>query len=74
MAVLNPKKQRLGRPLQAVHGRVLKAIRANKLYGLWNAQPANIVDRIKKGWHIFPVTTEETANIGRAFTKRTMPV
>ena len=60
--------------MQVVHGRVLAAIKANKRYGLWNAQPENIVARIKEGWRIFPVTTPETAKIGRAFTKRTMPI
>ena len=64
---LNPR-------MQTVHTRVLNAIKANKRYGLWNAQPENIVERIKEGWRIFPVTTPETAKIGRAFTKRTMPV
>lgn len=53
--------------------RVLAAIKANHKFGLWNAQLDNVIDRIKEGWRVIP-GNEATAQKGRAFTNRTMPV
>ncbi len=53
--------------------RVLAAVKANHKFGLWNAQADNVVERIKEGWRVIPAD-EATAQKGREFTKRAMPV
>jgi 4-hydroxy-2-oxoheptanedioate aldolase len=60
--------------LQEARGRIFAACRANGLAFLEVCSPTNIVARLDEGVRIVAGGREETARIGRAHQKRTMPV
>ena len=59
-------------PLQQARARVLAATKASKIFFLNTVSPGNVVDMIKEGVMIGPAS-QQAAEIGRKFTKRTMP-
>src|SRR6266513_2535771 len=59
-------------PMQAARARVLAATKASKIFFLNSMSPDNVIDMIKEGVMIGPANKEAT-EIGRKFTKRTMP-
>lgn len=60
--------------VQQAQDRVLAACKANKVKFLHAATPKTIVDWIDRGAMVIETQSEEVAKIGRAYTKRTMPV
>jgi 4-hydroxy-2-oxoheptanedioate aldolase len=58
--------------MQAARAKVLAATKANKIFFLNSMNADNVVDMIKEGVMIGPAN-ERTADIGRKYTKRTMP-
>lgn len=60
-------------PVQKAQARVAAACKANNVRFLHGATPKTIVDWLQKGAMVIE-SNEETAKVGRAFTKRTMPV
>ena len=58
--------------LQAARAKVFAATKATKIFFLNSMNADNVVDMIKEGVMIGPAN-ERTAEIGRQFTKRTMP-
>lgn len=73
-----PKKgdgeQHFAPAVQQAQDRVLAACKANKVPFLHAATPSTIVDWIKRGAMVIEAGSEEVAKVGRAYTKRTMPV
>jgi 4-hydroxy-2-oxoheptanedioate aldolase len=59
-------------PMQAARAKVLAATKASKIFFLNSMSPDNVVDMIKEGVMIGPAS-QQAAEIGRKFTKRTMP-
>lgn len=59
--------------VQQAQDRVLAACKANKVRFLHAATPQTVVDWIQRGAMVIEAT-EEVAKVGRAYTKRTMPV
>jgi 4-hydroxy-2-oxoheptanedioate aldolase len=59
--------------VQRAQARVAAACEANSVRFLHGASPETIIDWLKKGAMVIE-SNEETAKVGRAFTKRTMPV
>src|SRR3954466_2309402 len=59
-------------PLQAARARVLAATKASRIFFLNTVNATNVVDMIKEGVMI-GTGSPEAAEIGRKFTKRTMP-
>ena len=60
--------------VQQAQDRVLAACKANKVSFLHAATPQTIMDWIKRGAMVIEAGSEEVAKVGRAYTKRTMPV
>ncbi len=58
--------------MQAARAKVLAATKASKIFFLNSMSADNVVDMIKEGVMIGPAN-QKAAEIGRAFTKRTMP-
>ena len=58
--------------MQAARSRVFAATKASKIFFLNSMNADNVVDMIKEGVMIGPAS-REAAEIGRKFTKRTMP-
>jgi len=58
--------------MQQARARVLAATKANKIFFLNSMNADNVVDMIKEGVMIGPAS-QQAAEIGRKFTKRTMP-
>jgi hypothetical protein len=58
--------------MQAARGKVLAACKANHIPFLNSLSAADVVDMIKEGVMVGPAS-EQTAEIGRKFTKRQMP-
>jgi 4-hydroxy-2-oxoheptanedioate aldolase len=58
--------------MQAARAKVFAATKASKIFFLNSMNPNNVVDMIKEGVMIGPASPE-AAEIGRKFTKRTMP-
>jgi 4-hydroxy-2-oxoheptanedioate aldolase len=58
--------------MQAARAKVLAATKAAKIFFLNSMNANNVVDMIKEGVMIGPAS-QEAAEIGRKFTKRTMP-
>jgi hypothetical protein len=58
--------------MQAARARVLAATKTSKIFCLNSVTADNVVDMIKEGVMIGPAS-QEAAEIGRKFTKRTMP-
>jgi 4-hydroxy-2-oxoheptanedioate aldolase len=58
--------------LQAARAKVFAAVRSNKLFFLNAMTPDNVVEMIKEGVMI-GAANERAAEIGRQYTKRTMP-
>lgn len=58
--------------LQAARSKVFAAVRSNKLFFLNAVTPDNVVDMIKEGVMI-GAASQRAAEIGRQYTKRTMP-
>jgi 4-hydroxy-2-oxoheptanedioate aldolase len=58
--------------LQAARARLLAATKASKIFFLNTVNASNVVDMIKEGVMI-GTGSQEAAEIGRKFTKRTMP-
>jgi 4-hydroxy-2-oxoheptanedioate aldolase len=58
--------------MQAARSRVFAATKAAKIFFLNSMNATNVVDMIKEGVMIGPAS-QEAAEIGRKFTKRTMP-
>ena len=58
--------------MQAARAKVLAATKAAKIFFLNSMNPNNVVDMIKEGVMIGPAS-EQAAEIGRKYTKRTMP-
>jgi ABC-type sugar transport system substrate-binding protein len=58
--------------MQAARAKVLAATRASKIFFLNTVTPDNVVDMIKEGVMI-GAGGQRAAEIGRAFSKRTMP-
>ena len=59
--------------VQHAQDRVLSACKANNVRFLHAATPQTIVSWIQRGAMVIEAT-EEVARVGRAYTKRTMPV
>jgi 4-hydroxy-2-oxoheptanedioate aldolase len=60
--------------VQQAQDRVLAACKANKVSFLHAATTLTIVDWIKRGATVIETNSEDVAKLGRAYTKRTMPV
>jgi 4-hydroxy-2-oxoheptanedioate aldolase len=58
--------------MQAARAKVLAATKANKIFFLNSMNANNVVDMIKEGVMIGPAS-QEAAEIGRKYSKRTMP-
>jgi 4-hydroxy-2-oxoheptanedioate aldolase len=58
--------------MQRARGRVLAACKANKRFFLNSLGPNDVIDMIKEGVMIGPAS-QQTAEIGRKYTKREMP-
>ena len=58
--------------MQGARSKVLAATKANKIFFLNTMNADNVVDMIKEGVMIGPAS-EKAADIGRKYTKRTMP-
>ena len=58
--------------MQAARAKVFAATKASKIFFLNTMSADNVVDMIKEGVMIGPAS-QQTAEIGRKFTKRTMP-
>ena len=58
--------------MQAARAKVFAATKASKIFFLNSMNASNVVDMIKEGVMIGPAS-EQAAEIGRKFTKRTMP-
>ena len=58
--------------MQAARARVFAATKASKIFFLNSMNADNVVDMIKEGVMIGPASPQ-AAEIGRKFTKRTMP-
>ena len=58
--------------MQAARAKVFAATKASKIFFLNSMDASNVVDMIKEGVMIGPAS-EQAAEIGRKFTKRTMP-
>jgi len=59
-------------PMAAARAKVLAACKANHKFFLNSLGPNNVVDMIKEGVMVGPAS-QETAEIGRKYTKRQMP-
>jgi 4-hydroxy-2-oxoheptanedioate aldolase len=58
--------------MQAARAKVFAATKANKIFFLNSMNADNVVDMIKEGVMVGPAS-QQAAEIGRKFTKRTMP-
>ena len=58
--------------MQAVRSKVFAATKANKVFFLNSMNAANVIDMIKEGVMIGPAS-QQAAEIGRKYSKRTMP-
>jgi hypothetical protein len=56
----------------AARAKVFAACKANKIFFLNSMNPNNVVDMIKEGVMVGPAN-QRAAEIGRQYTKRTMP-
>ncbi|HWF07666.1 MAG TPA: aldolase/citrate lyase family protein [Bryobacteraceae bacterium] len=56
----------------AARARVFAACKANKIFFLNSMNPNNVIDQLKEGVMVGPAN-EQTAEIGRKYTKRQMP-
>ncbi|NWG12229.1 MAG: hypothetical protein HXY20_01705 [Acidobacteria bacterium] len=61
------------REVAAAGERVLLACKKNGVFFLDNVLPDNVIDQIKKGVMIGAGRRQDSAEVGRKFTKRTMP-
>jgi len=59
-------------PMQAARAKVFAATKAAKIFFLNSMSQENVVDMIKEGVMVGPAS-QQAAEIGRKFTKRTMP-
>jgi hypothetical protein len=59
-------------PMQAARSKVFAATKAAKIFFLNSMNADNIVDMIKEGVMVGPASPQ-AAEIGRKYTKRTMP-
>ena len=71
LGVLGPNAERDPR-MQAARARVFAATKANHVFFLNSMNPTNVVDMIKEGVMVGPANQQAT-EIGRKYTKRTMP-
>jgi 4-hydroxy-2-oxoheptanedioate aldolase len=60
--------------MKQARNRVFAACRKNRIAFLENCSPANIVTRLDEGVRVISGQSRDTATIGRAHQKRTMPV
>ena len=60
--------------MEAARSKVFAACRKNRLAFLEGATPANIAERLDEGVRVISGHDLETAKVGRAHQKRTMPV
>jgi 4-hydroxy-2-oxoheptanedioate aldolase len=60
--------------MKTARERVLAACRKNRVAFLETASPENIVTKLDEGVRVIAGHREETAKIGRAHQRRTMPV
>ena len=58
--------------MQAARAKVFGACKANRIFFLNSMNPNNVIDMIKEGVMIGPAS-QQTAEIGRKYTKRTLP-
>lgn len=58
--------------MQAARAKVFTACKANHLFFLNSMNPANVIDMIKEGVMMGPAS-QQTAEIGRQYTKRKLP-
>jgi 4-hydroxy-2-oxoheptanedioate aldolase len=72
LGVKNPPGGAMPQAMQAARSRVLAATRANKIFFLNSVNADNVVDMIKEGVMIGSAN-QRAAEVGRQFTKRTMP-
>jgi 4-hydroxy-2-oxoheptanedioate aldolase len=72
LGVKNGPGQQMAPQMQAARSKVLAATKAAKIFFLNSMNANNVVDMIKEGVMIGPASPE-AAEIGRKFTKRTMP-
>ncbi len=56
----------------AARAKVLAACKANHIFFLNTMNPKNVIDMIKEGVMVGPAS-QRAAEIGRQYTKRTMP-
>jgi len=61
-----------GPQMQAARAKVFAATKAAKIFFLNSMNADNVIDMIKEGVMVGPAS-QEAAEIGRKFTKRTMP-
>jgi 4-hydroxy-2-oxoheptanedioate aldolase len=72
LGVKNPPGGAMPQAMQAARSRVLAATKANKIFFLNSVNADNVVDMIKEGVMI-GAANQRAAEVGRQFTKRTMP-
>lgn len=73
LGVRGPGDQALRDPrMVAARARVLAACKANHIFFLNSMNPMNVIDMIREGVMIGPAN-QETAEIGRKYTKRQLP-
>jgi len=72
LGVKNPPGGPMPQQMQAARARVLAATKASKIYFLNSVNADNVVDMIKEGVMIGSAN-QRAAEVGRQFTKRTLP-
>jgi len=72
LGVKNPPGGQMPQAMQAARSRVLAATKDNKIFFLNSVNADNVVDMIKEGVMI-GAANQRAAEVGRQFTKRTMP-
>ena len=72
LGVKNPPGGQMPPQMQAARARVLAATKASKIYFLNSVNADNVVDMIKEGVMI-GAANPRAAEVGRQFTKRTLP-
>ena len=72
LGVKNPPGGPMPQQMQAARARVLAATKASRIYFLNSVNADNVVDMIKEGVMI-GAANQRAAEVGRQFTKRTLP-
>ncbi len=72
LGILTPNAAEKDPRMLAARARVFAACKANKVFFLNSMNPNNVIDMIKEGVMVGPAS-QQTAEIGRQYTKRKLP-